>query len=64
MDIVHIRHIPHMGWNGKFRIEGWWPLYKNLAFSTLITNADKSKVMVNVRRELAQNFSSRQALTE
>ena len=49
MDIVHIRHISHMGWNGTSRTEGWRPLYETLASSALITNADKSKVIVNVR---------------
>ena len=53
MEIVHIRHISHMGWNGKSRTEGWRLLYETLASSALITNADKSKVIVNVRRELA-----------
>ena len=64
MDIVHRRHISHMGWNGKFRTEGWRLLFETLASSALITNADKSKVMVNVRRELAQNCPSSQALVK
>ena len=58
MDTVHMSPISQVGWEGTSRAERRRPLYERPSSSALVFNTDKSKVIVKVRRELAQRMAS------